>query len=104
MVQEEYPPSDVDSLLSKDKVTEDDLLQLPELLLEKQRNSPSRTLLNHQSNLSFTPTEKSTTAPNDTPSKRKSTIPSRQPFHRQRRTKKLRLNIASLKTHSSTLN
>ena len=39
MTPEDYLLSDLDSLLSEDNITEDDFLQLPELLLEEPRNS-----------------------------------------------------------------
>ena len=35
MNQENYPLSDLDSPLSKENITEDDILQLPELLPEE---------------------------------------------------------------------
>ena len=48
MTQENYPLSDLDSLLSKDKITKDDLLQLPELFPEEPKNSSSKSPLLHE--------------------------------------------------------
>ena len=85
MTQEDYPPSDLKTLLLKDNITEDDILQISELFPEEQRNSPNETLLTHEfENLSITPTNKPTTPLNDRPRKRKPTIPSRQLFKKQR--------------------
>ena len=92
MNQEDYPLSDLDSLLSKDKVKEDDLLQLRELLSEALKDSPSKTLLTHEpENLSFIPIEKSTIALNDRAKKRKSTIPTKQLFQRQKKSEEATL-------------
>ena len=86
MTQEDYPLSDLDSLLSKDTITEDDLIQLPELPSEEQRNFPCETPLTLElENLSVTPANKPTIPLNDRPRKRKSTIPSRQLFQKQRK-------------------
>ena len=86
MTQENYPLSDLETRLLKDKITEDDILQLPELFLEEQRNSPNETPPMHEfENLSITPTDKPTTPLNDSPRKRKPTIPSRQLFKKQRK-------------------
>ena len=79
MTEEDYPLSDLETLLLKNNITEDDILQLPELFLEEQRNSPNETPLTHEfENLSITPTDKPTTPLNDRPRKRNPTIPSRQ--------------------------
>ena len=81
MTQENYHFSDLDSLLSKDNITGDEILQLQELFHEEPRNSPSKTLLTHEpENQSITPTDKTTIALNDRAKKRKSTIPWRQIF------------------------
>ena len=86
MTQEDYPLSDLETLLLKDNITEDDILQLPELFPEEQRNSPNETPLTHEfENLSITPTDKPTNPLNDRPRKRKPTIPSRQLFKKQRK-------------------
>ena len=86
MIREDYPVSDLQPLLSKDNITEDDILQLPELFPEQQINSPSKTPLTPESeNLSITPTDKPTIALNNRPRKRKLTIPSRQLFHKQKK-------------------
>ena len=79
MTQEDYPLSDLKTLLLKDNITEDDILQLPELIPEELRNS------HDFKNLSITPTDKPTTPLNDRPRKRKPTIPSRQLFKKQRK-------------------
>ena len=86
MTQEDYPLSDLETLLLKDNITEDDILQLPELFPEEQRNSPEEAPLTHEfENLSITPTDIPTTPLNDRPRKRKPTIPSRQLFKKQRK-------------------
>ena len=46
MTQENYPLSVLVSLLCKDNITEDDLLQLPELFPEEAKSSGSKTPLN----------------------------------------------------------
>ena len=86
MTQEDYPISDLDSLLSKDHITENDLQPIPELLLEEPKNSCIETPLTHDSeNLSITPTDKPTTALSYRAKKRKSTAPSKQLFLKQKR-------------------
>ena len=76
MTQESYPFSDLDSLLFKDNITEDDLLQLPELSLEESKKLSQRNPLFHESeNLPITPTDKPTISVNDRPRKRRSTCP-----------------------------
>ena len=86
MTQKGYPFSDLETLLLKDNITEDHILQIPELFPEEQRNSPNETPLTHEfENLSITPTDKPTTPLNDRPRKRKPTIPSRQLFKKQRK-------------------
>ena len=86
MSQEDYPFSDLDFLLSKDNITEDDLLQLPEVLLEEPKTTSNHTSITHKlENLSLTPTDKPTIALNIRPRKRKSTTPSRQLFHKQKK-------------------
>ena len=86
MNQEDYSFSDLDSLLSKDTVTEDDLLQLPELFLEKPNTPSNQTSITHAiENLSLTPTDKPTIALNVRPRERKSTTPSRQLFRKQKK-------------------
>ena len=86
MSQEDYPFSDLDFLLSKGNITEDDLLQLPELLPGVPKTSSNQTSIVHElENLSLTPTDKPTIALNVRPRKRKSTTPSRQQFHKQKK-------------------
>ena len=86
MTQEHYPLSDLETLLLKDNITEDNILQIPELFPEEQRNSPNETPLTHEfDNLSITPTKKPTTPLNDRPRKRKPTIASRQLFKKQKK-------------------
>ena len=86
MSQENYPLSDLDPLLSKDNITEDDLLQLPELFFEEPKTPSNQTSISHElENLYLTPTDKPTIALNARPRKRKSTIPSRQLFRKQRK-------------------
>ena len=85
MTQEDCPFSDLETLLLKDNITEDEILQFPELFPEEQRNSPNESPLTHEfENLSTTPTDKPTTPLNERPRKRKPTIPSRQLFNKQR--------------------
>ena len=70
MTQEDYPFSDLETVLLKHNITEDDILQIPQQFSEEQRNSPNKTLLTHEfENLSITPTDKSTTPLNDRPRK-----------------------------------
>ena len=85
MTQEIYSLSNLNSLLSKDDITEDDLLHLPELLLEESKNSPNETPLIHESeNLSINPTDKPRVTLKDRAKKRTPTVPSRQFFRRQK--------------------
>ena len=70
MNQEDYSFSDLDSLLSKDNITEDDLLQLPELLPEEPRTPSSQTSITRElESLFITPTDKPTVALNIRPIK-----------------------------------
>ena len=86
MSQEGYPFSDLDLLLFKDNITEDDLLQLPEVPLEEPKTPSSHTSIAHElESLSLTPTDKPTIALNIRPRKRKSTTPSQQLFHKQKK-------------------
>ena len=86
MSQEDYSFSDLDFLLSKDNITEDDLLQLPEVSLEEPKTPSNHTSITHElKNLSHTPTDKPIIALNIRPRKRKSTTPSRQLFHIQKK-------------------
>ena len=48
MNQESYPLSDLYSLLSEDSITEDDLLQLQELLAEKSKTPSNETPLTQE--------------------------------------------------------
>ena len=48
MSQEDYPFSDLDLLLSKDNITEDDLLQLPEAPLEEPKSPSNHTSITHE--------------------------------------------------------
>ena len=86
MTQEDSPLSDLESLLSIDNITENHLLQLPELLPEEPKNShsypPAPT--HEPEALTITPTDKPTIALNDGTRKRKPTIPSRQLFQKQK--------------------
>ena len=104
MTQEDYPLSDLETLLLKDNITEDDILQLPELFPEEQRNSTNEIPLTHEfENLSITPTDKPTIPLNDRPRKRKPTIP-RDNYSKNREKAKKPLPItASLRTLSSNL-
>ena len=86
MTQKDYPLFDLETLLLKDNITEEDILQISELFPEEQRNSPNETPLTHEfENLSITPTDKPTTPLNDRPRKRKTSILSRQLFKKQRK-------------------
>ena len=86
MNQEDYSSSDQDFFLSKDNITEDDLQQLPELFPEEPKTPSDQTSITYElENLSFTPTDKPTSALNIKPRKRKSTTPSRQLFHKQKK-------------------
>ena len=86
MTQKDYPLSDLETLLLKDNITEDDILQLPKLFPEERRNSPNETPITHGfENLYITPTDRPTTSLHDRPRKRKPTIPSRQLFKKQRK-------------------
>ena len=49
MTQEDYPLSDLETLLLKNNITEDDILQIPELFPGEQRNFPNETPLTHES-------------------------------------------------------
>ena len=104
MSQEDYPFSDLDFLLSKDNITEDDLLQIPEVPPEEPKTPCNHTSITHElESLSLTPTDKPTIAVNIRPRKRKSTTPSRQLFHKQKKAKKPLPNILLPKTLSSNL-
>ena len=84
MSQEDYHFSDLDFLLSKDNITEDDLLQFPEVPLKEPKTPSNHTSISHElESLSLTPTDKPTIALNIRPRKPKSTTPSRQLFHKQ---------------------
>ena len=86
MSQEGYPFSDLHFLLSKDNITEDNLLQLPEVPLEEPKTPSNHNSITHElENLSLTPTDKPTIALNIRPRKRKSTTLSRQLFHQQKK-------------------
>ena len=99
MTQEDYLCSDLDPLLSKDNITEDDLLLLAEQPSEEQRQSPTKTPLTHElENLSITPTDKHIIALNDRPIKRKLRAPSRQLFRKQKK------NVEATSNYSFTKN
>ena len=86
MSQEEFSFSDLDFLLSKDNNTEDDLLQLPKLLPEEPKNPSNQTSITHElENLPITPTDKPTIAVSVRLRKQKSTTPSLQLFHKQKK-------------------
>ena len=86
MTQEIYLLSDLDSLLSKDNIKEDDLPHFPELSLETvPKNSPDKTPVIHESEkLPITPTHKPTIGLNYKPGKRRSTIFPKQLFQGQK--------------------
>lgn len=95
MTQKDYPISDLDSLLSKDTITEDDLILLPEPSLEEPKTPSNQTSITHElENLFITPTDKPTIALNDRPRKRKSTIPSKQLFQKQRKSEEATSNYS----------
>ena len=84
MNQENYSFYDLVFPLSKNNITEDHLVQLPELPPEEPTTPSNQTSITHeQENLSLTPTDKPTIALNVRPRKRNSTTPSRQQFHKQ---------------------
>ena len=86
MNQEDNSFPDLDFLLSKDSITEDDLLQLPELLPEEPKTPSSQTSIAHElENLFLTPIDKLTIALNARPRKRKSNTPSLQLFSKQKK-------------------
>ena len=88
MSQEDYSFSDLDFLLSKDNITKDDIVRLPELPPEESTTPSNQISLTHElENFSLTPTDKPTIALNVRPRKRKSTTPSRQLFHKQKKNK-----------------
>ena len=92
MNQEKYFFSNLDSLLSKDNITEDDLLQLPELFPEEPKTPSNQTSITHElENLSITPTDKPSIALNDRPRKRKPTAPSKQLFRKQKKSQEATL-------------
>ena len=93
MNQENYPLSDLDSLMSKDNITEDDVLQLPELFPEEPKNPSNQTSITRElGNLSITPNDKPTITLNDTPRKRKPTSPSRHLFRKQTKSEEATLD------------
>ena len=68
MTKEDYPLSDLETLLLRDNITEDDILQIPQLFPGEQRNSSNETPLTHEfENISITPTDKPTTPLKDRP-------------------------------------
>ena len=86
MNQEDSSFSDLDFLLSKDNITENDLQQLPELFPEELKTPSKQTSITHElENISLTPSDKPTIALNVRPRKRKSSTPSRQLFHKQKK-------------------
>ena len=86
MSRDNYLLSDLDSLLSKDSITEDDLLQFPELFPKEPKARSNWTSITHElENLSITPIDKLTIALNDRPRKRTPTAPSRQLFRKQKK-------------------
>ena len=93
MNQENYLLSDLDSLLSKDSLTKDDLLQLAELISEEPKTPPNQTSITHElENLSITPNDKPTITLNNTPRKRKPTSPSRHLFRKQTKSEEATLD------------
>ena len=93
MSQEKYPFSDLDSLLSKDNITEDDLLQLPETSPEEIKSPSKQTSITHElESISITPTDKPTIALNGSPRKRQPTAPSRQLYRKQRKSEEATLD------------
>ena len=102
MTQENYTLSDLDCVLSKDSITEDDLLQLPEVFPEEPQTPSNQTCISHElEKLSITPTDKPKIALNDRPRKRKQTASQDSSFENGRKARKLRLIRTSLKTHCS---
>ena len=88
--------SDLDFLLSKDSITEDDLLQLPELLPEEPKTPSSQTSITHElETLFITPTDKPTIALNARPRKRRSTTPSLQLFSKQKKSEEATSNYSA---------
>ena len=86
MTQKNFLFSDLDSLLSKDSITEDDLLQLPEPFPKEPKTPSNQISISHElENLPITPTDKPTITLNDRPRKRKPTAPSRQVFRKQKK-------------------
>ena len=78
--------SDLDFLLSNENITEEDLLELPELPPEEPTTPSNQTSITHElENLSITPTDKPTTAINYRPRKRKPAASLRQFFQKQKR-------------------
>ena len=104
MNQEDFSFSDLDFLLSKDNITEDDLQQLPELIPEEPKTASNQTSITYElENLCITPTDKPTIVLNDRPRKRKSTTLSRQLFRKQKKAKKPLPNTLPPKIPSSNL-
>ena len=98
MNQEDYPLSDLDSLLSKDSITEDDLLHPQELFPEEPKTPSNQTSITDElENLPITSTDKLTIALNVRPRKQKPTTPQNNYFENRGKAKKLRLIIISTK-------
>ena len=96
MNQENYPLSDLDSYLPQtisQKTIFYSFQNYPELILEEPRTPSNRTSITHElENFSITPTDKPTIALNDRPRKRKSTIPPKQLFRKQRKSEEAALD------------
>ena len=105
MTHEDYPLSDLDSLLSKDNITEHDLLQFPEKFSEDPKNHSSQTSLTHElEDLSITPTDEPTIVLSDKPKKRKPTSPPEQLFRKLKKSEEARLDYSFTKNPQFQLN
>ena len=105
MNQEYNSFSDLDFLLSKDNITEDDLLQLPEVSLEEPKTPSNQTSITHElENVSITPTDKPTVATNYRPRKRKSTTPSLQRFSKQKKNEEATSKYTTTQNHQFQFN
>ena len=100
LTQEKYTFSNLDLLLSKEDITEDDLFQLRDLLTEETETSPIKTsLTNELANLLITPTNKPRIAQN---SKNQISLHGTSSKNRKR-AKKQHLDIALLEIHGFNL-
>ena len=104
MNQEDYSFSDLDFLVSKDNITQDDLQQLPEKFPEELKTPSDQTSITHElENLSLTPTDEPTVALNLDP-ENENQLPPRDNFSiNRRKTKKPLPNTLPPKIPSSNL-